>query len=291
MKRIFSLILVALLLMLVSCDLKVDGGFADDDDAPPQTQTVSESSSKEDESSEPIDGSSEAESNDEITDEISDGAFDEAFEDSSDDVSEDYSEDSSDETSEEASKPETSQPETSTPDESGSGDVGDNTPPVNVVVTQEVLDKIEAGFFRLINQERTSNGLTALTKDLELERAAQIRAVETVQSFSHTRPNGESCFTAIDKSGYNWSLVGENIGYTSHVSGESFYPSEAVFTGSDEQIEKVYTKMFNAFKNSPGHYENIMTVEFIHTGIGVTFAPSDYEGIPYFYFAHFFGNK
>lgn len=38
--------------------------------------------------------------------------------------------------------------------------------------------------------------LTALTRDEELEKVAELRTKEIAQSFSHTRPDGSECFTA-----------------------------------------------------------------------------------------------
>ncbi|MBR1731372.1 MAG: hypothetical protein IJ725_02925, partial [Ruminococcus sp.] len=59
---------------------------------------------------------------------------------------------------------------------------------------------------KLVNQQRAANGLSALVMDRELVDGAMIRAAECKVSFSHTRPNGTSCFTA-----YNWqSVVCEN---------------------------------------------------------------------------------
>jgi uncharacterized protein YkwD len=158
------------------------------------------------------------------------------------------------------------------------------------VITPEVIQKIENGFIGLVNAERTSNGLSALTINSHLDSCALIRADEIKISFSHTRPNGESCFSVIDSSRYSWSALGENIGYTSHVSNEVFYPDEEYFIPTDEDITKVYTKMFQAFKASAGHYANIMSPDFEHMGIGIMYGESSYEGIPYFYFAHFFGS-
>ena len=58
------------------------------------------------------------------------------------------------------------------------------------------------------------SGLGDLTYDYELEKVAMLRAKEIAQSFSHTRPNGQSCWTAYDDCGYDWQWsCGENIAY------------------------------------------------------------------------------
>ena len=41
-----------------------------------------------------------------------------------------------------------------------------------------------------VNAARAQNGLSALTLDASMNRAAAVRAAELAQSFSHTRPNG-----------------------------------------------------------------------------------------------------
>ena len=55
------------------------------------------------------------------------------------------------------------------------------------------------------NAERAKYGLKALAVDAGLTAAAQIRAREIAQVFSHIRPDGTSCFTVSDK------VFGENI--------------------------------------------------------------------------------
>lgn len=98
---------------------------------------------------------------------------------------------------------------------------------------------------RLVNQQRASNGLAALTSDSTLNSAASKRAVETVSSFSHTRPNGTSCFTVLDEFNYSYRSAGENI-----AMGQ---PSpEAVVT---------------AWMNSEGHRANILG-SFTKIGVG-----------------------
>lgn len=54
---------------------------------------------------------------------------------------------------------------------------------------------------RLVNVERAKYGLSALTVNAKASQAAQVRAAEQARSFSHTRPNGTSCFTALREAG------------------------------------------------------------------------------------------
>ncbi|MCD7809428.1 MAG: CAP domain-containing protein [Erysipelotrichaceae bacterium] len=99
----------------------------------------------------------------------------------------------------------------------------------------------------LTNKQRTNNGLSSLTVSAKLTQAAQLRAKEIYQSFSHTRPNGSSCSTVFDEYSYSYSACGENIiyGYNS--------ASSAV----------------TAWMNSSGHRANILNENFTEIGVGV----------------------
>ncbi|MDR0904273.1 MAG: CAP domain-containing protein [Ruminococcus sp.] len=99
----------------------------------------------------------------------------------------------------------------------------------------------------LINVERAKVGAPALKLSSELCNAADIRAKEIAQSFSHTRPDGSSFYSVLDDIGYSGSRSsGENI-----AAGNS----SAAAT-------------FNQWMNSQGHYENMMKSGYKYMGIG-----------------------
>ncbi len=100
---------------------------------------------------------------------------------------------------------------------------------------------------QLVNQERAKAGLSALTTNTTLKAAADLRAQETVQSFSHTRPNGTTFSTVLKEYGISYRTAGENIAYGQRT------PQEVV----------------TAWMNSPGHRANIMNASFGKIGIGV----------------------
>ena len=114
------------------------------------------------------------------------------------------------------------------------------------------------------NQDNTEkvyiNGLEKLQYDYELEKAAMQRAAELVVLYSHTRPNGESCFTAYPES-LSWSSKGENIaiGYTS---------MEAVFEAWKEE---------NYDYSGQGHRRNMLNDGYSTIGI----AHVKYNGYDY----------
>ena len=66
-------------------------------------------------------------------------------------------------------------------------------------------------------------------------------------TFSHTRPNGSSCFSVVDELGIGYYAIGENI-------ASGYYDAASVSNG---------------WKNSPGHYRNMISTNFGKIGIGV----------------------
>lgn len=101
------------------------------------------------------------------------------------------------------------------------------------------LDAIQE-IYLLVNKERLKNGLGILQVNAELQKAANIRAMEIVQSFTHTRPNGARSFTAIDKnSGLWYSWISENIAYGQENAG----------------------LVMSAWMQSDGHKRNILQAE------------------------------
>lgn len=116
------------------------------------------------------------------------------------------------------------------------GNINDNVPSGTYV--QQVVD--------LVNKERTKNGLSKLTLDTNLQKAAQIRAKEIEQSFSHTRPNGTNFSTVLSELNISYRGSGENIAW-----GQT--SPEAVM---------------NAWMNSSGHRANILNRSFTKIGVG-----------------------
>ena len=99
---------------------------------------------------------------------------------------------------------------------------------------------------RLVNAERAKYGLSALQKDQGAVSVAHVRAKEIVQSFSHTRPDGSSCFTAAKELGVSYLAAGENIAYGY----------------ADPQ------QVVNGWMNSEGHRKNILSSSFSKIGVG-----------------------
>ena len=98
----------------------------------------------------------------------------------------------------------------------------------------------------LVNAARRDAGLSELELDADLCAAAQARAQEIAQSFSHTRPDGSSCFTILEEFGISYRAAGENI---------------AMGRRTPEEV-------MDGWMNSSGHRANILNGTFPSIGVG-----------------------
>lgn len=131
------------------------------------------------------------------------------------------------------------------------------SPNVSAAMISRVQESTEADsrqkaeeVLKLVNQARQKEGLAPLTMNDSLQATADLRAKETVTSFSHTRPNQQTCFTA------GPDLNGENLA--------AGYPTAAT--------------AFKGWMNSQGHRENILRSAFKTTGISYYQDPNGYYG-------------
>lgn len=112
------------------------------------------------------------------------------------------------------------------------------------------------------NQYRSEVGAPDLTYDYNLSLAATIRALEMgwANKFSHTRPNGSSCFTIFSDLGIQYYIAAENIagGYGS---------AKAVSEG---------------WKNSSGHYSNMINPNHTKIGVGLAIVNGYYYWVQLF---------
>ncbi len=122
---------------------------------------------------------------------------------------------------------------------------------------ENFTNEVTRQFHDLVNAERQSKGLQPLAYNTDgLQTAANIRTEEIISSFSHTRPNGQKFNTA---SGF------ESMGTTTGENIQQTYVKEGA-TASDLAQE-----LFNNWKNSPGHYKNMMSDKYTKQSIGLKF--------------------
>ncbi len=138
--------------------------------------------------------------------------------------------------------PETEPPETKPPE---------NAHPV-YDISDHVVGSLEYQILAEINAYRAAEGLGELKLDKKLCALAAIRAYESSISFSHTRPNGTSCFSVFDDYNYNAGLAGENLVYCN----ASYSAAEIV----------------TSWMNSTSHKNNILCSSFRKAGLGIYYA-------------------
>ena len=111
-----------------------------------------------------------------------------------------------------------------------------------------------------INRQRAAEGLAPLKLCDILNEVALTRAEECAITFSHERPNGSLCFTALDEADIPYYTAGENIacGQTS---------PQAVMS---------------AWMDSDEHRANILSADFEYVGIGVLNAGGTYYWTQFF---------
>lgn len=112
--------------------------------------------------------------------------------------------------------------------------------------TESTASAYAAKVVELVNEERAKEGLSPLQVDAKAAQAAQLRAEELPALFSHTRPDGSSCFTALKDAGVSYRAAGENI---------------AMGQRSPEQV-------VDAWMHSEGHRANILSKQFRAIGVG-----------------------
>ena len=102
---------------------------------------------------------------------------------------------------------------------------------------------------KLVNKERAKHGCSALNEDSTLMEAAQQRAGEIADNFSH-----DGYQDVVEGCGYDWKTVGENV-----AAGQ---------TSPDAVMD--------SWMHSSGHKANILNKKFEDIGVGVYFDGSKY---------------
>lgn len=101
----------------------------------------------------------------------------------------------------------------------------------------------------LVNEARIEAGLNPLYVVPVLNDAAEIRVLESVEYFSHYRPDSTLFNTVLDEYQISYSAAAENI---------------AAGLSTPEET-------FEQWKNSPNHWKSIMNEAYTHIGVGVCY--------------------
>ncbi|MFA9396947.1 MAG: SafA/ExsA family spore coat assembly protein [Clostridiaceae bacterium] len=119
-------------------------------------------------------------------------------------------------------------------------------------ITIPNIDDIKAQeneVIRLVNIERSKNGLSPLKTNWQLSRIARYKSKDMadLNYFSHYSPTYSSPFDMIESFGLKFSAAGENIAMGQNTPQE----------------------VMTAWMNSPGHRSNILSPAYTEMGVGL----------------------
>ncbi len=117
-----------------------------------------------------------------------------------------------------------------------------------VSAKSQIYQKQIEEVIKIVNQERTAQGISPVSEKEALDEVANIRAQELLQDYNHLRPDGRGFYTA---------LIDENIFY--------MYAAENIAWGQSSPEEVVNDWM----TSTKGHRENILNVNMDAIGVGV----------------------
>lgn len=111
------------------------------------------------------------------------------------------------------------------------------------------VKSLENEVIRLVNIERSKRGLQTLSTNWQLSRVARYKSQDMIDKgyFSHTSPTYGSPFKMMESFGIRYSAAGENIAMGQRTPQE----------------------VMNAWMNSPGHRNNILSTSFYQIGVGL----------------------
>ncbi len=103
---------------------------------------------------------------------------------------------------------------------------------------------------RLTNVERNKYGLASLKENSKLDLSAKAKAEDMIlrQYFEHESPTGEKVSDLVERTGYEFIILGENLAMGN-------------FEDDNDLVQ--------AWMNSPGHRENILNPNYKEIGISV----------------------
>lgn len=118
---------------------------------------------------------------------------------------------------------------------------------------KHLYPEVEMEILRLCNAERERVGLEPLVWYEDAYSFAVVRAEETGEVFSHTRPDGRRWYTVYSDGGFD--LMGR--------IGENLYEATSV------EIEEFAARAISAWMSSEGHSANILSSNYTMTSIAV----------------------
>lgn len=112
--------------------------------------------------------------------------------------------------------------------------------------------------YNLLNSERAANGLPALAWNSTLANCSAYnhdKLMAADNTMSHQLPGEATLGARITACGYQWTNVGENIGWTTNMTQSG--------------AKSIETSMYNEVPPNDGHRQNILSTTFTQVGIAV----------------------
>lgn len=143
-------------------------------------------------------------------------------------------------------------------------------------MANKVLDEaaVVREFTRLVNAERQSKGLKTIVANDEVTRLAEIRAKEQASVGSlrsngkaHTRPDGSKWFTVFQEAKPG------SVASSPRGSNENILQNASMVGSASKMLDttELAKTLFQQWKDSPGHYENMMSKDMTHIGLGIEY--------------------
>lgn len=112
----------------------------------------------------------------------------------------------------------------------------------------DAVKNLENEVIRLVNVQRSNNGLAPLTANWQLSRMARVKSQDMINKnyFSHQSPTYGSPFDMMKAFGFKFYAAGENIAYG----------------------QPTPQAVMNAWMNSSGHRANILNPNYNQIGVG-----------------------
>ena len=143
-------------------------------------------------------------------------------------------------------------------------------------MANKVLDEaaVVREFTRLVNAERQSKGLKTIVANDEVTRLAEIRAKEQASVGSlrsngkaHTRPDGSKWFTVFQEAKPG------SVASSPRGSNENVLQNASMVGSASKMLDttELAKTLFQQWKDSPGHYDNMMSKDMTHIGLGIEY--------------------
>lgn len=123
------------------------------------------------------------------------------------------------------------------------------------VVSDKFMAEVEQAIFKKVNEERSKNGVSALSYNSTMEKYARIKSQDMGDNnyFSHTDLSGNYITAKMKADGVSYNAWAENIAYIEGVSDPTALAQQ----------------FMTNWMNSEGHRQNILSTNYSSIGVGV----------------------